>query len=505
MRLPIHAEDHAVDFAMTSTPASAPAEVGWQFDNSYTKLPEIFYVRAKPAPVRSPGLAVLNRPLASAMGLNPDALESELGASIFAGNYIPDGAEPIAEAYAGHQFGHFTMLGDGRAVLLGEHRTPDGARLDVQLKGSGQTPFSRRGDGRATLGPMLREYIISEAMHSLGIPTTRSLAVATTGETVYRETALPGAVLARVAASHIRVGTFQFAAASRDETAVQVLADYTLRRHYPELADAEVPYLALLEGVVERQASLIAKWLMVGFIHGVMNTDNMALSGETIDYGPCAFMDVYDPATVFSSIDRQGRYAYGNQPGIAQWNLTRFAETLLPLFDKDEDKAVSLATEVLESFGDRFKQHWLSGMRGKLGLVTAEEEDNALINSLLALMQQHRADYTRTFRALASGSPQGEPLFELPEFREWREQWSGRLSRQPQSFGEASQLMLRHNPAVIPRNHKVEEALAAAVEHSDFSVMQRLLAAMGSDAPEHAEYQQPPPQGGCGYQTFCGT
>src|SRR5829696_2179685 len=345
---------------------------GWRLEHSYTTLPNLFFSSAAPTRVREPRLVAFNRPLAEALGLDADGLDTPEGAAIFAGNALPDGAQPIAQAYAGHQFGHFTALGDGRAILLGEQVTPSGDRFDIQLKGPGQTPYSRRGDGRAALGPMLREYIVSEAMHALGIPTTRSLAVAATGERVYRETVLPGAVLTRVAASHIRVGTMQWAAAHRDEEALRALADHTRLRHYPELADAAEPHLALLDAIVERQARLIARWQLVGFIHGVMNTDNMALSGETIDYGPCAFMDAYDPATVFSSIDHVGRYAYGNQPPIAQWNLTRLAEAMLPLFDENVERAVERATASLNRFPVAFEQYWLDGMRAKLGLFTPE-------------------------------------------------------------------------------------------------------------------------------------
>ena len=342
---------------------------GWRLEHTYANLPQLFYSAAAPAMVREPRLVAFNRPLATSLGLEPDVLDSPEGAAIFAGNALPEGGRPIAQAYAGHQFGNFTALGDGRAILLGEQITPCGDRVDIQLKGAGQTRFSRRGDGRAALGPMLREYIISEAMHALGIPTTRSLAVVTTGEPVYREGVLEGAVLTRVAASHIRVGTMQWAA-GHDKEATRALADYTRARHYPELADVPEPYLELFRAIVARQASLIARWQLVGFIHGVMNTDNMALSGETIDYGPCAFMDAYDPATVFSSIDHGGRYAYGNQPPIAQWNLARLAEAMLPLFDPDADRAVERATEALDRFPDLFNQHMLDGMRAKLGLFT---------------------------------------------------------------------------------------------------------------------------------------
>ena len=482
-----------------------PSPAGWRFDHSYTRLPEVFYSKANPVAVREPGLAIFNHALARSLGLDADRLDSSEGAAIFAGNRIPDGACPIAQAYAGHQFGHFTMLGDGRAILLGEHLAPDGRRFDIQLKGSGRTPFSRRGDGRATLGPMLREYIISEAMHALGIPTTRSLAVATTGEEVFRETELPGAVLTRVAASHIRVGTFEFAAAQAELEDLRALAEHTRMRHFPETGNADNPALALLEGVIERQSALIAQWLLVGFIHGVMNTDNMALSGETIDYGPCAFMDVYDPATVFSSIDRQGRYAYGNQAAIAQWNLTRLAEALLPLLDADESRAVELAQTALGKYSDRFEFHWLEGMRKKIGLFTSEAGDLELIKTLLEWMQRTRADYTNTFRNL---DPHSTPTNVDADFREWHAQWLSRLSRQPQTLSEANQLLLRHNPAIIPRNHKVEEALEAAVERADYEPLKRLLAVISrpyDDTEDNADFRLSPSVGSCEYRTFCGT
>jgi len=434
------------------------------------------------------------------MGLDPDSLETTSGAEIFSGNRIPPEAEPIAQAYAGHQFGHFTMLGDGRAILLGEHITPSDGRWDIQLKGSGRTPYSRRGDGRATLGPMLREYIISEAMHALGIPTSRSLAVATTGETVMREGLLPGAVLTRIAASHIRVGTFEYASASDAPDALPTLVDYTIRRHFPDLLETKNPALALLDQVIERQAALIAHWLLVGFVHGVMNTDNMAVSGETIDYGPCAFLDAYDPATVFSSIDHHGRYAYGNQPTIAHWNLARFAETLLPLLHDNSDQSIEVAKESLGKFPTRFRHHWLSGMRSKLGLFTEDPGDIALIESLLETMKSSHADYTTTLRRLDPEQPSA--------FAPWHETWKARLSQQPQTFAEARGLMRRHNPAIIPRNHHVEAALQAAVEDDDLAPTERLLAALASpfeDRDEQSDFLAPPAPGNRVYQTFCGT
>lgn len=464
----------------------------WNFDNSYSRLPDLFAARLNPVPVAKPELVVFNSKLASALGLNPEALNNSEGAAIFGGNNVPLGAEPIAQAYAGHQYGHFTMLGDGRAILLGEHLTPEGKRVDIQLKGSGQTPFSRGGDGRATLGPMLREYIISEAMAALNIPTTRSLAVVTTGQPVMRDRELPGAILTRVAASHIRVGTFEYAAAHGILEPLQMLADYTIARHYPEVSNEENPYLAFLYAVGERQASLIAKWQGVGFIHGVMNTDNMAISGEAIDYGPCAFMDTYHPETVFSSIDRHGRYAYVNQPPIAQWNLARLAETLLPLLDADEAKAIELAQEAILEISKQFQTHWLAVMRKKLGLFNEEVEDAVLVADLLTWMHQARADYTQTFRTLSNES--------LPEA--WHTRWQARLSRQPETPAETTALMRANNPAVIARNYYVEEALEAAVDHHDFSRMEKLVNAIQSPYVD-SDYSLPPKTPG--YQTFCGT
>lgn len=487
---------------------------GWKFDNSYAELPDIFYSRIDLNPVRPPKLAVLNEALAGELGLNAEALRSEENVAVFAGNRVPEGTFPLAQAYAGHQFGHFTMLGDGRALLVGEQIAPSGKRWDVQLKGSGRTPYSRGGDGRAALGPMLREYIISKAMHALGIPTTRCLAVVTTGEPVYRETELPGAIMTRIAASHLRVGTFQYAANFGNEEELRALADYTIKRHYPEASEVENPYLALLQAVIGCQASLIAGWQLIGFIHGVMNTDNMAISGETIDYGPCAFMDVYDPATVFSSIDTGGRYAYGNQPYIGLWNLTRFAESLLPLLHENEDEAVKLAEGALSEYTDLFQSRWLAGMRAKLGLFggeaqeAQEAQDEALIKDLLGLMHEHRADYTNTFLALTFDRQDDSALFGAPEFAQWRERWRERLGRQPESKEESHELMRRSNPALIPRNHRVEEALEAAVERGDYSVMERFLGALANPfahAPEQAEYAAPPAPAACPYRTFCGT
>ena len=470
----------------------------WQFDNTYARLPAAFFEKATPALTPAPQLVLFNKRLAEELGLR---LDGEL-APLFAGQALPKGAEPIAQAYAGHQFGGFTMLGDGRAILLGEHVTPDGARVDIQLKGSGRTPYSRRGDGLAALGPMLREYIISEAMHALGIPTTRSLAVVRTGEQIERETRRPGAILTRVASSHIRVGTFQYAAARRDEANLRVLADYTIARHYPELTDASDKYPAFLHAVLGRQATLLAKWQLVGFIHGVMNTDNMAISGETIDYGPCAFLDTYHPGTVFSSIDENGRYAYGNQPAMAHWNLTRFAEALLPLLGHAEEEAVAVAMEALNTFPDLYEQAWLTGMRQKLGLQTEEADDQELIASLLTWMEQTEADFTNTFRTL--DNPTGKET----SFAAWHARWQERREREASSPAEQFALMQTANPAVIPRNHLVEEALAAAENDNNLEPLQALLEVLTrpydySSAP--SKYQEPAPASACGYKTFCGT
>ena len=491
-----------------------PAPMGWNLRNTYAEeLPGLLFTKTAPTPVVAPRIAVVNRALAADLGLDADAL-AENGAAIFAGNELPPGSDPIAQAYAGHQYGHFTTLGDGRAILLGEQLTPSGALADIQLKGSGPTRYSRQGDGRAALGPMLREYIISEAMHALRIPTTRSLAVTITGEVVLRQDGLiPGGVLTRVAASHIRVGTFQWAAGAGGPPAVLALTGYTLRRHFPEQADAAEPARALLQCVVERQAELIARWMHAGFIHGVMNTDNMALSGETIDYGPCAFMDAYDPATVFSSIDRQGRYAYGNQPSIAQWNLARLAETLLPLLHDDEQTAIGIAMEIIGSFPPLYQHHWLAGMRRKLGLFNDEPEDLRLVLDLLDWMQESRRDFTNTFAALDPAMQPEEATIittgnDVPaSFASWKESWLSRLSRQPQSADESRVLRAAHNPAVIPRNHLVEEAIAAAIA-GDLQPMQGLLDVLGrpyDSASVPDSYRMPAPEGEDKYVTYCGT
>lgn len=477
----------------------------WRFDTTYTTLPEMFYRPQAPVPVSEPQMVIFNRGLAQDMGLDPDALTEDQAAALFAGNRLPPGATPLAQAYAGHQFGGFTMLGDGRAVLLGEHIMPSGARVDVQFKGSGPTPFSRRGDGRAALGPMLREFIISEAMYFLGIPTTRSLAVAATGEGVMRESILAGAVLTRVAASHLRVGTFEYASAFEDGRGLPDLASYTIARHDPAAAQAEVPALALLQGVIDRQVALIEHWMRVGFIHGVMNTDNMTLSGETIDYGPCAFMDAYDPATVFSSIDRYGRYAFAKQPMMAQWNLARFAESLLPLLASDRQRAITQAQEAVVAFQPTFQQRWLAMMGRKLGLAEIADGDEALVNDLLAWMQGQRADYTQTFSRLTdelAGAPQEHPD---PAFSQWHARWMARLG---DDHAQAHQRMAQENPVYIPRNHLVEQALAAVTDDGDLGPLHALLAVLAApyDRREGLEaYEQPAPAGGPAYRTFCGT
>lgn len=483
-------------------------KAGWNLENSYAMLPDLFFKRITPNPVRSPQLIILNHSLASSIGLSSEALQNEDGVEVLAGNQIPDGGVAIAQAYAGHQFGHFTMLGDGRALLHGEQITPKGNRVDIQLKGSGRTPYSRGGDGRATLGPMLREYIISEAMYALGIPTTRSLAVVTTGEQVRRETELPGAIMTRIAESHLRVGTFEYALKwGRDED-LQTLADYTLKRHFPTIEEDDNRYLSLLREVIKRQALLIAKWQLVGFIHGVMNTDNMAISGETIDYGPCAFMNVYNPKTVFSSIDRQGRYAYGNQPPIGGWNLARFAETLLPLLHENKEEAVKIAQDEISVYEDLYRSNWLTGMRAKLGIFNEEEEDMTLVEDLLHIMEKHGADYTNTFRLLTFEKYEEDVLFGTQDFAEWKERWKARLDRQ-QALKDATQkLMENSNPAVIPRNHRVEEALDAAVTKGDYSVMKRLLDILSNPyahAQEQDAYNKVPSETDRYYQTFCGT
>jgi serine/tyrosine/threonine adenylyltransferase len=486
------------------------------FEHTYAALPANFFARVAPTPVAAPRLIKLNRELAIQLGLDPDQLSTPEGAEILSGKRLPDGAEPIAMAYAGHQFGHFVpQLGDGRAILLGEVIDKDGIRRDIQLKGSGPTPFSRRGDGRAALGPVLREYIVSEAMAKLGIPTTRSLAAVISGESVMRETVLPGAVLTRVAASHIRVGTFQFFAARGDTDAVRRLADHAIGRHYPELATADRPYHALLDAVIARQADLVARWLLVGFIHGVMNTDNTSISGETIDYGPCAFMDEYNPATVFSSIDEMGRYAYGNQPRIALWNLTRLAECLLPLFCDDQDKAIEQAQFALGEFAEKFTTAYQAGLRAKIGLFTKADGDEALVQDLLDVMTKNQADFTNTFRRLgdaALGAGNDElvrGLFVDPTmFDEWAVRWRQRTASEQQTPAERRAAMHRVNPAFIPRNHRVEAVIQAAMNNDDYAPFEELLTVLSKpfeDQPAFATYAEPPEPDQRVTQTFCGT
>ncbi len=473
--------------------------VHWKFENSYAELPDVFFTKIQPTPVQAPQVVLLNHELADDLGLNVE-IESSTLAAILSGNVILPGALPLAQAYAGHQFGHFARLGDGRANLLGEIVTPRGARYDLQLKGSGPTPYSRRGDGRATLGSMLREYIISEAMHALGVPTTRSLAVVTTGEPVFRERPLPGAILTRVASSHLRVGTFEYAANLGDLAMLQQLADYTIDRHFPELASEAEPYLALLNAVIERQAQLIAQWMNIGFVHGVMNTDNVALTGETIDYGPCAFLNQYSPNKVFSSIDQNGRYAFGQQPAIAQWNLTRFAETLLPLLSATPESAIEKASDSLNGFGSAFNSHWLKGMQKKLGLLTSEPEDLTLVQTLFSWMNKVGADFTNTFHDLSQAQLPKTAIYQDADFTEWFNRWQMHQPSRPE--------MQSCNPVRIPRNHRVEEALSAAVDHDDYIPLKRLLTALKNpfdDAPEFAEYTLPPLASDSGYKTFCGT
>lgn len=480
--------------------------MGWNLHNSYSQLPSSLYTVQAPTKVASPQLVIWNDQLAEQLGLLSSELQSDDGVAILAGNRVVDDSTPIAQAYAGHQFGHFNMLGDGRAILLGEQITPEGKRYDIQLKGSGRTPYSRSGDGRAALGPMLREYIISEALYALDIPTTRSLAVVTTGEKIIREKALPGAILTRVAESHIRVGTFQYAANFVGVEAVQELADYSIQRHYKELQQSDNRYLQFLQAVTKQQAQLIAQWQLVGFIHGVMNTDNMAISGQSIDFGPCAFMDQYDPATVFSSIDTQGRYAYGNQPYMAGWNLARLAESLLPLLHEDASEAVQLAQSVINQFSEQYELFWHEGMKKKLGLYNDESEDKELFQQLLTIMKDERSDYTNTFRMLTLDQPIDANVSE--QFTAWYKQWKERLQRQEQSQDAIEELMRQHNPAVIPRNHRVEEVLAAAVEQGDLTELHQLVDVLRKPyaySDDQLDYTTLPDSCSSPYQTFCGT
>jgi len=479
--------------------------IGWHFDNTYSKLSNTFKENIKPTPVHDPELVILNEELASTLNLDFSKTDKKKLAEIFSGNSIPEETNTIAQAYAGHQFGHFTMLGDGRAVLLGEHLVNNDNRFDIQFKGSGRTSFSRGGDGRAALGPMLREYIISEAIHSLNIPTTRSLAVVKTGEKVVRENLLQGAILTRVASSHLRVGTFQYIAATQNIENLNTLVDYTINRHYPEIKTSNSKALDLLNLVMEKQCQLVINWMRVGFIHGVMNTDNMAISGETIDYGPCAFMDHYDPKTVFSSIDKFGRYAFSNQPPITKWNLARFAECLIPLIDKNEDTAIKLATDLIDNFQNIYEDKWLNMMRDKLGLFGEDKNDKKLINDLFNWMEKNKADYTNTFCNLMDIN--SDEVYKSNDFIDWKNKWKKRSELNNSTTEKQSKLMRSNNPIVIPRNHKVEEALAEA-DKGSLDKMKKLLAILKNPYDNQKnieEYQAPAPSSNEKYQTFCGT
>ena len=475
--------------------------IGWNFDNSYSNLPKSFIYEISPIPVKRPELVILNYDLASQMGLDFTKIDSEELAKIFSGNSLPKGTKSIAQAYAGHQFGHFTMLGDGRAVLLGEHISKSNQRLDVQFKGSGQTPFSRNGDGRAALGPMLREYLISEAMNSLNIPTTRSLAVVKTGEDVIRERPLQGAILTRVASSHIRVGTFQFIRTRDNLDELNTLVDYTITRHYPEISKSKNKAYDLLNKLIDQQIQLVVNWMCVGFIHGVMNTDNMAISGETIDYGPCAFMNNYNPDTCFSSIDHMGRYAFGNQPAITKWNLARFAECLLTLINPKKDESVKIATEVIDKFDRQYEEKWFGMMKNKLGLIGDDKNDKVLIFELLDCMKEQGLDYTNTFCFLMSQEIDNKKDYLNDKFNNWKMKWQKRLTK------DSERLMKHNNPKIIPRNHNVESVLKSA-EDNDLSPFNDLLKALKNpytDSKVLSKYQSPPPKSEEKYKTFCGT
>jgi uncharacterized protein YdiU (UPF0061 family) len=480
--------------------------IGWHFNNTYSKLSDTFREEIKPVPVNNPEIIIFNESLASELNLDFSKIDKKELSKIFSGNTLPNGSNSIAQAYAGHQFGHFTMLGDGRAVLIGEHTTKSNKKFDIQFKGSGKTAFSRNGDGRAALGPMLREYIISEAMNSLKIPTTRSLAVVKTGEDVQREKVLQGAVLTRVASSHIRVGTFQYIAARQKENELKTLLDYTIDRHYPEIKDSNTQAVDLLNLLIERQCDLVVNWMRVGFIHGVMNTDNMTISGETIDYGPCAFMDTYDPKTVFSSIDQTGRYAYCNQPVITKWNLARFAECLVPLINKDQKKAIQVATEIINSFEKKYEEKWMNMMRDKLGLFGLDDKDKFLILDLLTWMHEKKADYTNTFCHLMNLDPKKDELFDNDEFINWKKRWEERSTKNNNTPKKCFELMRNNNPLVIPRNHKIEEALSAA-EQNDLKPLNKFLEILSKPYKEQTEIleYQSPAISNEKYQTFCGT
>ncbi|MAW17240.1 MAG: hypothetical protein CMJ01_01585 [Pelagibacteraceae bacterium] len=482
-------------------------KIGWQFDNTYAKLPENMLSHVKPTRVQKPELIIFNHELAREIGLNFSDIKNEELAEIFSGNKLPAGSETIAQAYAGHQFGHFTILGDGRALIIGEHITKDNHRYDIQFKGSGKTPYSRNADGRAALGPMLREYIISESMHKLGIKTSRSLAVVQTGENIIREKILKGAILTRVASSHIRIGTFQYALVSKDRNNLKALFDYTIKRHYPHIRKSTSSASELLKIVLEKQIKLICDWMRVGFIHGVMNTDNMTISGETIDYGPCAFMDSYDPSTVFSSIDQLGRYAYFNQPKVAQWNLERFAESLLPLIDKDSDKAIKIATEILKEFSKKYKISWIKMMKQKLGLIGEDQNDERLITDLLKWMHRYKADYTNTFCYLMNELAKENKIFQNEEFKLWKKKWKYRVNLNNNSYKESIKLMRESNPLFIPRNHLVENALNDA-EANNFETLLNLLAVLKNPYDNNslaAKFQSSSDPNNVEYKTYCGT
>jgi uncharacterized protein YdiU (UPF0061 family) len=481
--------------------------IGWHFDNTYSMLPKSFLENIKPVPVKDPKLIILNKNLAEQLNLDFSKFSDTDLAQMFSGNSLPEGSETIAQAYAGHQFGHFTMLGDGRAVMLGEHLDKENKRFDIQFKGSGRTSFSRSGDGRAVLGPMLREYIISEAMHALNIPTTRSLAVVSTGEEVIREQMLPGAILTRVASSHIRVGTFQYIAATQNADDLKTLFNYTIDRHYPEIKDSKTKALDLLNLLMQKQCELVINWMRVGFIHGVMNTDNMTVSGETIDYGPCAFMDQYHPQTVFSSIDQNGRYSYNNQPRITKWNIARFAECIIPLIDQDEQKAISIATETINNFEKLYEEKWLNMMRDKLGLFGEDRDDKHLIFELLTWMENNKADFTNTFCNLMEIQSIKDPIYQNQEYLNWTAKWKKRLEKNNTEKEKYLELMRSVNPIFIPRNHKVEEALKDASENK-LETLNQLLEVIKYPYKDNGmlmDYQRPMSNENGDYKTFCGT
>ena len=480
--------------------------IGWHFDNTYLKLSKTFREEIKPTPVHDPNLVILNEELAKDLNLDFSKIDNKDLAKLFSGNVLPNDTNTIAQAYAGHQFGHFTMLGDGRAVLLGEHIVNNNNRFDIQFKGSGRTSFSRSGDGRAALGPMLREYIISEAIHALNIPTTRSLAVVSTGEKIVRENLLPGAILTRVASSHIRVGTFQYIAAKQNLDELNILVDYTINRHYPEIKSSKNKALDLLNLVMQKQCQLVVNWMRVGFIHGVMNTDNMAISGETIDYGPCAFMDIYDPKTVFSSIDKFGRYAFSNQPSITKWNLARFAECLIPLINKNKTEAIKIATETIDNFQNIYEEKWLNMMRDKLGIFGEDQHDKKLIYDLLNWMEENKADYTNTFCYLMDVKINNSQTYINKNFINWKNKWEKRISINSNSKYNSLKLMKKTNPLVIPRNHKIEEALSAA-NVNNFEIMNKLLSVLEKPYEYHKYISdfQSSSLDNKKYVTFCGT